>query len=239
MKQTAHVKRMKAMKARPLKVAIVKDVLPNSLIIFGVMFLTLAYGPVVRDEAWYRLKELKHQVYKLNAEDGVEDSVFSRYLSASTVTLQPVNTDFSIVIEKLGVSAPIVRDVSVTDEDAYFAALHNGVAHASVSPYPSESPGNVYLFAHSAVNFWELGQYAKVFNLARKLEVGDSIHVFYENKDYVYEVVNKEVYKGWDTYPLTRSVIEPTLTLQTCDPPGTTLNRLVITAKLSKVNNVI
>jgi sortase (surface protein transpeptidase) len=48
--------------------------------------------------------------------------------------------------------------------------------------------------------------------------------------------VSKELLKGWDTFPLTRTTIEPILTLQTCDPPGTTLNRLVVTAKLLEVN---
>lgn len=227
---------MHSMRHAPVRRAIIRDVLPNTLIIFGAMFLILAYGPVVRDELWYRLKELKHQTYALYAKDGVEDSVFARYISSDTVALVPVNKDFSVVIEKLGVSAPIVADVSITDEKAYFAALKDGVAHASTSPYPSEDPGNVYLFAHSAVNFWELGKYAKVFNLLRKLDVGDDIHVFYDNKDYRYQVVNKEVYDGWNTYPITRTVIEPTLTLQTCDPPGTTINRLVVTSKLVSVN---
>lgn len=226
---------MKKIKNAPKKKAVIRDVLPNALIIFGIMFLTMAYGPVVHDEVWYWVKELKHQSYILNYNDGVEDSAFARYLSYETVNLKPVNTDFSLVIEKIGVNAPVVKDVSVTNEKDYFSALHNGVAHAATSPYPSEEPGNVYLFAHSAVNFWDLGQYAKVFNLLRKLEVGDNIHTFYNNKNYTYEVVNREIYEGWDTYPITRTVIEPTLTLQTCDPPGTTINRLVVTAKLVKV----
>ena len=52
----------------------------------------------------------------------------------------------------------------------------------------------------------------------------------------MYEVVNKEIVKGWNTNPLTRPTIEPILTLQTCDPPGTTINRYVVTAKLVEVN---
>jgi len=71
--------------------------------------------------------------------------------------------------------------------------------------------------------------------LLRKLEPEDRIHVFFEGDTYVYEVMNKEVYPGWNTFPLSRSVIEPILTLQTCDPPGTTINRLVVTAKLKEV----
>jgi LPXTG-site transpeptidase (sortase) family protein len=210
-------------------------VLPNFLIVLGVIFLLFAYGPIAYDEVWYQLKVLKDQRLSLNDPSAQEDSVFARFLTTSPISIEPVNKKFSIVIEKLGVNAPIVMDVPVADRNAYFEALHDGVAHASVSEYPSDGPGNVYLFAHSAVNFWEFGKYAKVFNLLRKLEIGDRVHVFYDEQDYIYEVVNSEVLKGWNTYPLTRSVIEPTLTLQTCDPPGTTLNRLVITANLVEV----
>lgn len=125
-----------------------------------------------------------------------------------------------------------MADVAVTDESVYKESLKHGVAHALSSSYPSKEPGNVYLFAHSSLNFWELGKYAQVFNLLRKLEAGDRVHIFYEGGDFEYRVVNKEVYKGFNTHALTRPVIEPLLTLQTCDPPGTTLNRLVVTAKL-------
>jgi sortase A len=146
--------------------------------------------------------------------------------------MKPVNEDFSIVIEKIGVNAPIVADVSVTDEKAYREALKKGVAHAISSDYPTTAPSNVYLFAHASLNFWDLGKYATVFNLLRKLELKDKINIFYKGDRYVYEVVNKEVVKGWNTNSITRSVIEPILTLQTCDPPGTTINRFVVTAKL-------
>ncbi len=208
----------------------------NTLIILGFLFIIMAFGPVIRSEVWYFLKQLKSQEYSLFAsENSVDDSVFARYLSSSPVLLEPVNKDFSLVIEKIGVNAPVVADVAITNEDSYKNALKNGVAHAAVSNYPSNEPGNVYLFAHASTDFWELGRYATVFNLLRKLEVGDKVHVFYDGKDYVYNVVNKEKLEGWNTYPITRPVIEPTLTLQTCDPPGTTLNRLVVTANLIEV----
>lgn len=201
----------------------------------GLIFLT-SFGPLLKDEIWFKLKELKAQEYWLKdnsqSDAAIEDSVFARFLSTRPINITPVNKDFSLVIERIGVNVPIVADVPITDNSAYVEALKNGVAHAGISKYPSEKPGNVYLFAHASTNFWRLGKYATVFNLLRKLELGDRIHIFYENRTYVYSVVNKEVFKGWNTYPITRSVIEPTLTLQTCDPPGTTLNRLVVTANL-------
>lgn len=200
--------------------------------------MALSFGPVLLDELWYNLKQLKKQVYFLSGrapEDAVEDSVFARFISTRPISIEPVNKEFSIVIEKIGVNAPIVADVPVTDQKAYLEALKDGVAHSLTSKYPSENPGNTYLFAHASVDFWRMGKYAKVFNLLRKLEYGDRIHIFYKGDTYVYEVNNKEIHKGWDTYALTRPVLEPILTLQTCDPPGTTINRLVVTANLIDV----
>lgn len=212
-----------------------KFLIPNILIFGGVLILVLSYAPLIKDELWFYLKELRGQSYELDASDGVQDSAFARYLTYSTVNLNPVDKKFSIVIERIGVNAPVIAGVSVTNPESYNEALKYGVAQASTSALPSENPGNVYLFAHASLNFWQLGKYATVFNLLRKLEPGDKIHLFYENRDFVYEVTTKEVVDGFNTYPLTRSVIEPVLTLQTCDPPGTTLNRLVITSKLLEV----
>lgn len=206
-------------------------ILPNALIFVGLLLFLVALIPYLRDEVWYFVKQEKNQKFVLGGV-GQKDSVFARYLSAKDISVEPVDRQFGVVIEKIGVNAPVVADVAVSDEQAYKEALKYGVAHASSSAYPSKEPGNVYLFAHSSLNFWELGKYAQVFNLLRKLQPGDTVHVFYEGSDFKYRVVNMERYKGFNTYALARPVIEPLLTLQTCDPPGTTLNRLVVTAKL-------
>jgi sortase A len=213
------------------------NVVGNLLILAGVLMLLLAYGPIIYDEIWYQIKTYRRQELSLSIPEEIStpDSAFARLLSSKPIRVKPVNKGFSIVIEKIGVNAPIVADVPVTDKDEYLNSLKDGVAHALVSDYPSGERGNVYLFAHSALNFWDFGKYSKVFNLLRKVEVGDTVYVFYEGDAYVYEVVTSEVYKGWNTYPLTRPTLEPILTLQTCDPPGTTLNRLVVTAKLTDV----
>ena len=207
---------------------------PNILIFTGILFLLMSFGPLIAQEIWYFVKDMKNQEYSLDTEKGEEEySVFSSLLTKSTtLKIKPINEDFSIVIEKIGVNAPIVPDVSVVDEKAYKEALKTGVAHAISSDYPTTAPSNVYLFAHASLNFWDLGKYATVFNLLRKMDFKDKINIFYQGDRYVYEVVNKEVVKGWDTNSITRSVIEPILTLQTCDPPGTTINRFVVTAKL-------
>jgi sortase A len=207
--------------------------LSNILILLGILLLALSFGPLVVQEIWYSIREAKGQNYFLQDNGRVEEnSVFGNLLTSTPIIIKPVNEDFSIVIEKIGVNAPIVPDVSTIDEKAYKEALKTGVAHAISSDYPTTSPSNVYLFAHASLNFWDLGKYATVFNLLKKLDLKDKVYIFYQGDRFAYEVVNKEVVKGWNTNPITRSVIEPILTLQTCDPPGTTINRFVVTAKL-------
>lgn len=210
----------------------------NVVILVGVGLVVYAFAPYVISEGWYRLLQLRNQKYVLNKDatgENPQRSVFGELLAGSSINISPVNNDFALVIEKIGLNVPVVKGVSVVDRAKYMAALREGVAHAKGTALPSENAGNVYIFAHSSLNFWALGKYATAFNLLRKLELKDEINVFYDGRLFVYEVVNREILPGWNTYPLTRRVIEPVLTLQTCDPPGTTFNRLVVTALLKNV----
>jgi LPXTG-site transpeptidase (sortase) family protein len=208
--------------------------LPNILIILGLLFLLLSFGPLIKDEMWFYFMKLKNQTYLLD-KNAKEESVFAKFLTSTPIYMKPINTEFSLMIEKIGVNAPVIADVSVANEQVYKEALKMGVAHAAFSDYPSEKPGNVFLFAHASLNFWDLGKYATVFNLLKKLSYKDKVYVFYKEKTYVYEVLGKDIVPGWSTELITRPTIEPLLTLQTCDPPGTTLNRLIVTAKLKEI----
>lgn len=206
-----------------------KKYLPNLMIIVGTLFMVISFGPFIKDEVWYYAKE---KLFKDITQDS--SSPFANLLKLNPIV---ISNEFNLYIEKIGVNVPVVKDVPVWDKDAYIEALKGGVAHASSSPYPSEDIGNVYIFAHASLNFFENGKYATEFNLLRKLEVGDEIIVTYKGKTYVYKTVNKEKVKGWNTYPLTRPVLGNILTLQTCDPPGSTINRLIVTANLVEIRD--
>ncbi|MFS8158853.1 MAG: sortase [Candidatus Roizmanbacteria bacterium] len=144
--------------------------------------------------------------------------------------IKPVDSNFGIVIPKINANATIVPDVSVTNKDAYLAALKKGVAHASGTAFPGEG-GHIFLFAHSTDNFWNVGRYNAIFYLLYKLGSNDEIDLFYKGARYKYIVDTTKIVDPTEVQYLTRKTKKETVTLQTCWPPGTTLKRLLIFAK--------
>ena len=143
----------------------------------------------------------------------------------------PVSTEFGIVIEKINANAKVIPNVDAGNEKQYVAALQQGVAQALGSTLPGK-PGNLYLFSHSTDAPWNIIRYNAIFFLLRELDKGDRVIVFHDNKRYDYIVYAKDIAQPGDVSYLTNRYNVPVLTLQTCDPPGTLLNRLIIRAKL-------
>lgn len=188
-----------------------------SLAIFGLLFL---FWPVLVQEIRYQLI-ISHQSTAV-------DKTFPGFPNGDQWA--PVNTTFSIVIPKIDAKAPIIANVSLTDETIYQEALKKGVAQAKGTCFPGMSC-RMYLFAHSTNSPFLVSQFNAVFYLLRKLEPGDQILVYYYGKKILYEVTGKEIVGSKETKYLTEIGQEEQLILQTCDPPGTTLNRLLVFAK--------
>lgn len=144
---------------------------------------------------------------------------------------EPVNRDFSIVVPKIGANAQVMANVDTADYEEYQKALKLGVAHAQGTVLPGEI-GNSYYFAHSTLNAWDVPRYNAIFYLLGELEPGDRVVLFYQGNQYDYEVTDKIIAEANDTSWLTAQYNEPTLTLQTCTPPGTTWKRLMVIAHL-------
>ena len=110
-------------------------------------------------------------------------------------------------------------------------ALRKGVAHAAGTVFPGMD-GNVYLFAHSTDYFWNVGRYNAVFYILKSLEVGDEFYFFFLGRRYIYTINEKKIVNPEDVSYIVNSIGgEPRLTLQTCWPPGTSIKRLILTAK--------
>ena len=117
------------------------------------------------------------------------------------------------------------------NQNEFLPVLQNGVAHAKGTVFPGMK-GNIYLFAHSTDNFWDVGRYNAVFYLLKDLKPGDDIVIFFENQRYNYVVTELKTVDPQDISYITKANTgKEQLILQTCWPPGTTWKRLLVFAE--------
>ncbi len=201
----------------------------------GLITFIFILGPLIQAEVKYRTDRIlgiKRTVPNILTSDeaGSASQSFSS-LKASENNIIPVSTEFGIVIEKINANAKVIAGVDPGNEKQYVKALQQGVAAALGSTLPGE-PGNLYLFSHSTDAPWNIIRFNAIFYLLKELDQGDKIIIFYKDKRYDYIVFDKVIASPTDVSYLTNRYDAPVLTLQTCDPPGTLLNRLIIRAKL-------
>lgn len=143
----------------------------------------------------------------------------------------PIDSQFSIIIPKIGANAKVIKDTDPLNPLIYQQALSQGVAHALGSATPDQ-PGNTFIFAHSAQNWYQANRYNAVFYLLNKLVVGDIIQLYYQDKLYQYQVIDTQIVSSNQLELMSSNTPDKRLTLMTCWPPATTLKRLVITAQI-------
>jgi LPXTG-site transpeptidase (sortase) family protein len=133
-----------------------------------------------------------------------------------------------VIIPKINVEIPVDYGQTTTDESVIEDALESGVVHYPTTSQPGQN-GNTAYFGHSSNNIFNKGKYKFAFVLLHTLEPGDTFYLTYNGKVYVYKVFSKRIVD-----PSEVSVLNPvdghaaTATLITCDPPGTSLHRLII-----------
>lgn len=222
----------------------------NFLVLFAIFGVAATFGPAIYYEASYRIIQFRG----INFTVAGETSAFGQLIAEQANTagpsfgelltgskeqvLNPIDTEFSILIPKIGATARVFANVDPSNEENFLPVLLNGVAHAQGSVFPGAA-GNIYLFAHSADNFWNAGRYNAIFYLLKDLEEGDEIVVFYQGKRYNYFVDQTRIVPPEDTSFITQAKTgNEQLILQTCWPPGTTWKRLLVFARPRKTDTI-
>lgn len=141
-------------------------------------------------------------------------------------TIEGVNNN-RLTISKISVDAPVIWDI---DQNNILTRLTDGVVHYMGTSHPGEG-GNVFIVGHSSNYFWIASDYSSIFSLLDKLEKGDRIEITRNNKKYFYDVKDKRIVNPDEVSYLQNTPAE-TLTLMTCWPVGTSIDRLIIQAEL-------
>lgn len=225
----------------------------NFLFLFSIWGITATFGPIFYLEVIYRVNIVRNVKYTVSDTSKNQSnfgsiitekkeipvtegktSLFGQLTGGNKIqTIEPISSQFGIVIPKIGANAPIVPNVDAGNPKVYLPQLQHGVAHAAGTVFPGVA-GNIFLFAHSTDSFWNVGRYNAIFYLLKEMENGDEIDIYYQGVRYLYRVVNKLVVDPSQIGFLTLPTNYEQLTLQTCWPPGTTFKRMIVIAKPEK-----
>lgn len=161
--------------------------------------------------------------------------VDTRKDDVSVVTEEKATRDnFDISIPKIGAISQVAKNVDPQAKEEYLKVLSSGqVAQARGSALPGDGMGkSIYIFAHSSDQSMASVRNNAVFYLLDLLKNEDQVLVNYQDKNYIYQVVDRKIVGVKETDFLNYS--DPgseTLILQTCWPIGTNWKRLLVFAK--------
>jgi len=142
---------------------------------------------------------------------------------------------YNLIIDNLGISAPVIMNIDGNNSDEYNNALENGVAHLKGSALFGKS-GNVFIFGHSSHQMESSGNYKEIFAKLGEIKNGDIIEIQGQEARYIYSVKNKVVVEPNDVSVASQNLNLKQLTLMTCWPIGTTEKRLVVISELLENN---
>ncbi|OGG08937.1 hypothetical protein A2154_02695 [Candidatus Gottesmanbacteria bacterium RBG_16_43_7] len=208
----------------------------------GLILIALALGGIIGpftpqarlETAFFGSRAKKAVIDAINPPAVLPPSAplsFDPLVAPDGAKITPINTDFSLIIPKIGVNSEVVEGVNPADPTEYNDRLKTAVAHASTSYTPDEK-GTVYLFSHSTNYQWFVRDLNAVFYMVKDLVPGDTIVIFYHGARYTYEVKEKRVVRPNQVSYLVPDDERKTLILQTCWPPGSIAERLLVFADL-------
>lgn len=146
---------------------------------------------------------------------------------------QTVTNSPRIIIPKININAPVTYGLTDLSESSSQKALESGPIHypiVNANSLPGEN-GNTVILGHSSADFFAGGNYKFIFVQLNKLQSGDIFYLDYAKKRFIYKVRELKIISPNQIDALNLGQDKPYATLITCDPPGTTINRLLVIAE--------
>jgi len=225
--------------------------IPSFFIILGVVFIYKEFFPDIQQSIQIKLGYLSQ---------GNTSPVSDQFIDLSKYISKPVDLPnltnnalkenilqndtksrdyqgtFYISIPSLNFNRlPIQANVDSTVPDAYMKVLNSKLAHFKSTGLPiSNVNNNIVIYGHSASpNYNPKSSDPEVaFSFLSNLQVGDDIYLYFDNNQtYHYKMYKSKIVDPSDVSIITGTAGKRTLTLFTCAPAGSDLNRLVVIAR--------
>lgn len=192
------------------------------VVLFFVFYFLLNYP------AYYKKITFKPNETKINTIDKnpkVERSD-EKPKPTSRIYIKNLPNDH-LTIPTLKITAPVNWNIPL---DNIYTELENGLVNLEGTALP-DMIGNSFIFGHSSNYAWAPGNYNQIFATLPNINIGNDIVINYNNQQFLYRVKNTKI-----VTPKDLSVIAPTekpiITLMTCVPVGTSINRFIVQAEL-------
>jgi LPXTG-site transpeptidase (sortase) family protein len=195
------------------------------LIIFSIWAL-LTLIPIGVVEAKYHYRKTLSEVFHVR---DIRQLILPNFATLLDWRGQSEHQDYGITIPAIYIDEPVVFNVDPNDKNQYTQALKKGIAHASGTAFP-DNPGLGYYFAHSSTPEFQ-NQLNAIFYLLGKLQPNDEIFIWHDSQRYEYKVSKTQITQPEDVGFLNETYSKETIVLQTCWPPGTTHQRLLVYAE--------
>jgi LPXTG-site transpeptidase (sortase) family protein len=145
------------------------------------------------------------------------------------ISIPSLEINAPLIAPELGLEALKSEDWNELEEEIR-SSLLQGVVHYPGTANPGKK-GNFFVTGHSSNVFWETSVWNTIFALLPQIEIGNEIVVTKDQREYTYIVTEIKEVSPKDVAVLSQGD-EHEMTIMTCTPVGTTLNRLVVTAIL-------
>jgi len=155
------------------------------------------------------------------------------------MNIEIVPYDNRIVIPKIWKNIPLIEVQNKTVknvkelEDVFMKELVNWIVRYPWSARPGEL-WNSFIFGHSSNFPWLEWKYNDVFALLDNVVFWDEVIAYYWQKKYTYKIKEKKIIKPGDVSILKRDNWISEISLMTCWPIWTTLNRMIVIWELVK-----
>lgn len=195
--------------------------------IFAFVALFFFFFALINFPAYYkRIKFLINPPVVTPEKTTLESVNLTKQSEPPPTPAIPPEQDNRLTVPKLNIDVPVVWDVQF---DQIVPKLADGAVHYGGTALPGQN-GNVFITGHSSNFWWDKGKFNTIFATLDQLEEGDEIGLTYQGKRYKY-IIEKEFVVD----PSKIEVLNPTdhsiISLMTCTPVGTTINRLIVQAK--------
>jgi len=184
---------------------------------------------------------VSNEIEESKEEEKLSISKYKKELNNKDIKLDIEITPYTnrVIIPKIGKNIPLLdvknKNISWQNElnDIFMKELENWIIRYPWSAKPGEEWVS-FIFWHSSNLPWMKWDFNDVFSTLDNVVFWDEVIVYYWQEKYTYKIREKRVIKPGDVSVLKRNNDKSEITLMTCWPIWTTLNRLIVTWELVK-----